>query len=62
LTHTLFNISGILLFYPVPQLRKIPLYLAGKLAAAAEVRKSLVFVYVIGVFVLVPLVGILILQ
>ena len=62
LTHTLFNISGILLFYPVPQLRKIPLYLAGKLAAAAEIRKSLVIVYVIGVFVLVPLVGILILQ
>ena len=33
-----------------------------KLAAAAEIRKSLVIVYVIGVFVLVPLVGILILQ
>lgn len=62
LVHTLFNISGILLFYPIPQLRRIPLYLAGKLAAAAEVRKSLVIVYVIGAFVLVPLLGILILQ
>ena len=62
LTHTLFNISGILLFYPIPQLRRIPLFLAQKLAQVAEVRKSLVIVYVIGGFVLVPLIGILILQ
>ena len=62
LTHTLFNISGILLFYPIPQLRKIPVVLAQKLAAVAEVRKSLVIVYVIGAFVLVPVIGILILQ
>jgi sodium-dependent phosphate cotransporter len=62
LTHTLFNISGILLFYPLPALRKIPLILAGNLARVAEVRKSLVLVYVIGAFVVVPLIGILILQ
>jgi sodium-dependent phosphate cotransporter len=62
LTHTLFNLSGILLFYPIPQLRRIPLFLAQKLAQVAEVRKSLVIVYVIGGFVLAPIVGILILQ
>ena len=62
LVHTLFNFSGILLFYPVPQLRRIPLFLAETLARVAEVRKSLVIVYVIGVFVLVPIIGILILQ
>ncbi len=62
LTHTLFNLSGILLFYPIPQLRRIPLFLAQKLAVVAEVRKSLVIVYVVGAFVLVPLIGILILQ
>ena len=62
LTHTLFNLSGILIFYPIPQLRRIPLVLAQKLAIVAEVRKSLVIVYVIGAFVLVPLVGILVLQ
>ncbi len=62
LTHTLFNISGILLFYPLPVLRKIPLVLAQRLARVAEVRKSLVIVYVIGAFVLVPIIGILILQ
>jgi len=62
LTHTLFNVSGILLFYPIPQLRRIPLFLAQKLAQVAEVRKSLVIVYVIGGFVLIPIIGILILQ
>jgi sodium-dependent phosphate cotransporter len=62
LVHTLFNISGILLFYPIPQLRRIPLFLAQKLAVVAEVRKSLVIVYVIGAFVLIPVIGILILQ
>ena len=62
LVHTLFNISGILVFYPIPQLRRIPVYLAEKLARVAEVRKSLVIVYVVGAFVLVPLLGILLLQ
>ncbi len=62
LVHTLFNISGILLFYPIPQLRGIPVFLAQKLATVAEVRKSIVIVYVIGGFVFVPLIGILILQ
>jgi sodium-dependent phosphate cotransporter len=62
LTHTLFNISGILLFYPLPALRKIPVLLAQRLARIAEVRKSLVLVYVIGAFVVVPIIGILILQ
>ncbi len=62
LTHTLFNISGILAFYPIPALRKLPLLLAGKLATVAERRKSLVIVYVIGGFVIVPVLGILLLQ
>jgi sodium-dependent phosphate cotransporter len=62
LTHTLFNISGILLFYPAPVLRKIPLALAQRLARVAEIRKSLVLVYVFGAFVVVPVIGILLLQ
>jgi sodium-dependent phosphate cotransporter len=62
LTHTLFNVSAILLFYPLPALRNIPLILARNLARVAEVRKSLVIVYVVGAFVLVPIIGILILQ
>ncbi len=62
LTHTLFNVAGILVFYPVPSLRRIPLFLAQKLAGLAEVRKSAVLAYVFGVFVVLPIIGILILS
>ena len=36
--------------------------LARRLASLAEVRKSVVLVYVVGGFIVVPLVGVLILQ
>jgi sodium-dependent phosphate cotransporter len=62
LTHTLFNIAGILIWYPVPRLREVPIRLAERLAAAAEIRKSFVLVYVIGMFVVVPLLGVLVLR
>jgi sodium-dependent phosphate cotransporter len=62
LTHTLFNVSGILIFYPVPALRRVPIRLADGLAAVALDRRSLVAAYVVGVFVVVPLAGILLLQ
>ncbi len=62
LTHTLFNVAGIAVFYPIPAIRRIPLYLAQKLASVAEVRKSAVLVYVVGGFIVVPLLGILILN
>lgn len=58
LVHTLFNITGILLFYPVPALRSIPIRLASRLAALAEAKKRLVLVYVVGLFVVLPIVGI----
>lgn len=58
LVHTLFNITGILLFYPIPALRKIPIELATRLAVLAEQKKSLVVVYVVGLFIVVPIAGI----
>ena len=60
LVHTLFNISGILLFYPIPRLRAIPITLATRLAALAAERKQLVVAYVVGLFLVVPILGILI--
>lgn len=62
LTHTLFNIAGILVFYPIPALRYLPVRLARGLADLAVKRKSLVVAYVFGVFVVVPFVGILVLR
>jgi len=62
LVHTLFNVSGILLWYPVPALRRVPLFLADRLARLAEIRKSIVLAYVVGTFLIVPIVGILLLR
>ena len=62
LTHTVFNLAGIILLYPIPRLRGIPVALARRLASLAEVRKSIVLVYVVGVFIVVPFVGVLVLQ
>ena len=62
LHHILFNATGILIWYPLPVLRNIPLRLAAGLARLAEIRKSLVVAYVIGVFIVIPLLGILLLQ
>jgi len=58
--HLTFNILGILIFYPWPQLRRIPLQLASWTAAAAVRRKSLVAAYVIGLFIIFPLAVLLI--
>ena len=54
LVHLLFNIAGILLFYPVPVMRKIPIRGAELLADVATRRKSVVAIYMVTVFVVVP--------
>ncbi len=62
LVHTLFNMVGVAVWYGLPFLRGIPLNLAQRLARHAEVRKSVVLVYVLGGFVIIPIIGVLILQ
>jgi sodium-dependent phosphate cotransporter len=62
LHHFLFNAAGVSLWYSVPFLRNIPLDLAQRFARHAEIRKSMVVVYVVGVFVIIPIIGVLIFQ
>jgi len=62
LVHMLFNLAGILLIYPIPRIRAIPLRLARGLANMAVEHRYWVIVYILGVFVVLPLVGILILK
>jgi len=57
LVHLLFNLSGILLFYPIPAVRDIPLRLAEGLARKAQQNPLWVVAYLVGVFVVTPLVG-----
>jgi solute carrier family 34 (sodium-dependent phosphate cotransporter) len=58
LVHTLFNVSAIALIYPVPKLRLVPVRLAERLADAAVRNRSVVFAYILGLFLVVPLIGI----
>jgi sodium-dependent phosphate cotransporter len=57
LTHTLFNLTGILILYPIPAVRRIPLVMARRLADVAMAHKQIVFAYVLVTFVVLPLVG-----
>ena len=57
LVHSLFNIGGILLLYPIKALREIPVHAAETLAKVALKRRWLAVGYVAGMFMIVPLIG-----
>lgn len=58
ITHLLFNLSAIALLYPWNKIRYVPVTLAGYLGDVAVKRTWLAVTYVIGVFIVLPLVGI----
>ena len=60
LVHTLFNVGGVMIIYPIPFLRRIPLRLARILAVRAQRNMFWVVGYVVGVFILLPLCGYLV--
>lgn len=60
--HTLFNVSAIAIIYPVRLIREFPIRLAEGLARIAATRRSWALVYVVGGFIVVPLVGVLLLN
>ncbi|MFA5565006.1 MAG: Na/Pi symporter [Acidimicrobiia bacterium] len=55
LVHTLFNLAGILLIYPLPLTRMLPVTAAEFLAEVATRRRTLALAWVVGTFVVVPL-------
>mmetsp|Transcript_57253 Transcript_57253/g.139588 ORF Transcript_57253/g.139588 Transcript_57253/m.139588 type:complete len:593 (+) Transcript_57253:256-2034(+) len=55
LSHLFFNIFGIILFYPVPFMRNIPLHAARQLGKATRVWRGFPVIYIIVMFLLVPL-------
>ena len=55
ISHLIFNLFGILLIYPFPFLRNIPIKLAERFAAAAVKKKYLPILYLLIVFLLIPL-------
>ena len=57
--HLLFNVLGILIIYPIPAMRMVPIRLAEGLAARTAESRWWILVYVGGAFVVAPLVGLL---
>lgn len=62
LVHTIFNVTGILLLYTHPVVRDVPIRLAEGLAELAVARRAIAVAYVVGAFVVVPLLGVAILR
>ena len=60
LVHTLFNVAGVMIIYPIPVLRNIPIRLARLLSMRAQRNAFWVVGYVGTVFILLPLLGYLV--
>jgi sodium-dependent phosphate cotransporter len=58
LVHTIFNLSGILILYGIPVLRPLPIKAAETLADIAVRRRMIAVGYVVGVFLVIPLIGV----
>ena len=54
LSHLFFNISGILLWYPVPFMRRIPISLAKKMGDTVAKYRWFALVYLVLVYLLFP--------
>jgi len=54
LAHLFFNITGILIFYPIPFMRKIPLHAARQLGKATRIFRLFPVVYILTVFIAFP--------
>ena len=55
ISHLLFNIVGILIIYGLPFLREIPIYCAEKIAEKAVENKLIPVLYLVSIFIVVPL-------
>jgi len=57
--HLLFNVIGTIIFLPVRPVRRIPIRISKQLAVLATQNRIWVLVYILGVFVVGPILGIL---
>lgn len=55
LCHLFFNISGIIIWFPVPFMRRIPLNLAVSLGKTTRVWRGFPIIYILTIFGVVPL-------
>lgn len=55
LAHLFFNITGILIWYPIPFMRRVPLYGARQLGKATRIWRGFPFLYIFVMFFVVEL-------
>jgi len=55
LAHLFFNISGIIVWYPIPLMRRIPLNAARQLGRATRLWRGIPLVYILICFFVIPL-------
>lgn len=55
LSHLFFNVFGIIIWYPIPFMRRIPLHMARQLGKGTRLWKGFPVVYILLVFLLFPL-------
>jgi solute carrier family 34 (sodium-dependent phosphate cotransporter) len=62
LVHTLFNVAAVAIIFPLKPVRLIPVRLAERIADAAVRRRALVLAYIVGLFILLPFLGVFLIQ
>jgi solute carrier family 34 (sodium-dependent phosphate cotransporter) len=58
IVHLLFNVTALVVIFPVPQIRAIPVRLAEGIADIAVRRNTVVLVYGVSLFLVLPLLGV----
>ncbi|XP_062607562.1 sodium-dependent phosphate transport protein 2B-like [Saccostrea cucullata] len=54
LCHLFFNITGTFIFYPIPFIRRVPIYLAKQLGNTTAMYRWFAIVYLLGMFFVLP--------
>jgi solute carrier family 34 (sodium-dependent phosphate cotransporter) len=62
LVHTLFNLTAMAVIFPVRRVRMIPVRLAERIAELATRRRLVVLVYGLGLFLVLPLLGVFLIR
>ena len=58
LAHTMFNVAGMMIFYPMPFMRKIPVGISEWLAKLVMKNRMMAIIYVVVIFFMIPITGI----
>jgi sodium-dependent phosphate cotransporter len=61
LVHTMFNLSGLALIWPLRAVRDLPVRLAEALADQAVRRRRVIAIYLVAMFLVIPMLGVLLL-